>query len=57
MGSPISPRVPNLCREECDAKALSTSSHPPGLWKRYVDGTFVVIKSTNKKNSLTVSTP
>ena len=52
MGSPINPIVANLYMEEFKAKALSTSPHPPSLWKRFVDDTFVVIKSTHKEEFL-----
>jgi hypothetical protein len=43
MGSPVSPIVANLYMEMFEQKALSTYSHPPFIWKRYVDDTFVVI--------------
>ena len=52
MGSPISPIVANLCMEDFEAKALSASPHCPGMWKRFVDDTFVVIKSTHKDEFL-----
>ena len=38
--------------EEFDAKALSTSPHPPCLWKRFVDNISVVIKSTHREEFL-----
>ena len=57
MGSPISPIVANLYMEEFEAKALSISSHSPSLWKRYMDGTFVVIKSAHKEEIEIISTP
>ena len=46
MGSPISPTVTNLFMENFKLKALSTSSHSPGHWKRYIDDNFLVIKSS-----------
>ena len=52
MGSLISPIVANLYVEEFEAKALSTSPHTPSLWKRFVDDTFLIIKSTHKKEFL-----
>ena len=51
MGLPISPIVANLYMEEFEAKGLSTSPHPH-LWKRFVDDTFVAIKSTHKEEFL-----
>ena len=52
MGSPISPIVANIYLEEFEAKVLRTSPHPPSLWKRFVDDTFVVIKSRHKEEFL-----
>ena len=44
MGSPISPLVANLFTEEIEVQAISTSTTPPTLWKRFVDDTFTIIK-------------
>ena len=44
MGSPVSPIVANLCMEVIKELAISTSSVPPKVWKRYVDDSFVIIK-------------
>ena len=44
MGSPISPLVANLFMEEIEVQAISTSTTPPTLWKRFVDDTFTIIK-------------
>ena len=44
MGSPVSPIVANLCMEVIKELAVSTSSVPPKVWKRYVDDSFVIIK-------------
>ena len=44
MGSPVSPVVANLCMEVIEDSALSISTVPPKIWKRYVDDSFVIIK-------------
>ena len=44
MGSPINPIVANLYMEYFKQKALSTATHPPRMWLRYVDDTFVIQK-------------
>ena len=49
MGSPISPIVANLFMEDLETKALATSPHPPSLWKRFVDDTFIIIKKSPQK--------
>ena len=48
MGSPISPIVANLYMEDVEIKTINTAEHPPRVWKRYVDDTFVVIESSKK---------
>ena len=48
MGSPISPIIANLFLEDLEAKALSTSPHPPSMWKRYVDDTLTIINRDHK---------
>ena len=51
MGSPISPIVAKLYIEEFETKAIITTEHPPQIWKRYVDDTFVVINHHTKRSS------
>ena len=49
MGSPLSPIIANMYKEEFEIRALSTSPNPsPTLWKRFVDDTFVVIQTAHK---------
>ena len=52
MGSPINPLVANLFMEEFEKQAISTSTTPPILWKRFVDDTFTIIKKNNKDSFL-----
>ena len=56
MGSPISPIVANLYMENLEVRTINTPPHPPLMWMRYVDDTFVVIKAAHKQvfwNTLT----
>ena len=52
MGSPISPLVANIYMEEFEKQAISTSTTPPILWKRYVDDTFTIINKNSKDSFL-----
>ena len=44
MGSNISPIVANHFLESFETKALSKSTNPSSLWKRYVDDTEVCLQ-------------
>ncbi|XP_072036960.1 uncharacterized protein [Amphiura filiformis] len=44
MGGPVSPTTCNLFMEQFESLALESAPHPPRVWLRYVDDTFVVIK-------------
>ena len=52
MSSPISPIVANLYMENFQQKAISTAPHPPYPWKRFVDDTFTIIESSQRRASL-----
>ena len=54
MGSPLSPIVANIYVEHFETRALETAPHPPSLWKRYVDDTFVIQKQHTKKSSSSI---
>ena len=49
MGSPISPLIANLFMEEFEVKILSTCPHPPSLWLRFVDDTFVITRTEHSQ--------
>ena len=52
MGSPISPLIANLFMEEFEVQALNTFPHPPSLWLRFVDNTFVINKAEHSQQLL-----
>ena len=49
MGSPVSPIVANIYMEAFENRAMSTALHPPRMWKRYLDDTFVIQYQSHKK--------
>ena len=52
MGSSISPTVANLYMEDFEVKAINSSPQPPYIWERFVNDTFTIIKSTQKRSFL-----
>ena len=44
MGLPLSPTIANLYVEAFEKQTINTALHPPRLWRRFVDDTFVIIK-------------
>ena len=52
MGSPISPLIVNIFMEEFEVKALSSFPHPPSLWLRFVDYTFVINRAEHSQDLL-----
>ena len=52
MGSPVSPIVANLYMEYFKQKALRITTHPPRLWLRHVDHTFLIQKEEHKEHFL-----
>jgi len=53
MGSPVSSVAANLVMENIETRALETFADPPGLWKRYVDDTFVIMKRSKLSEFVT----
>ena len=52
MGSPVSPFVANIFMEDFEDTVLRTAQNPPGIWKRFVDDTSVVLYTEHKESFL-----
>ena len=52
MGSPLNPIVANIFMEHFEKQALESAPHPPSLWKRYVDDTFVILEKSHQEEFL-----
>ena len=52
MGSPMSALIANIFMEEFEVKALHSFPHPPSLWLRFVDDTFVINKAEHSQDLL-----
>ena len=52
MGSPISPIVANLYMEDLETKAIQSAQNPPSLWRRFVDDTLTIMKSSQVESFL-----
>ena len=52
MGSPISPIVANLYMEDLENKAIQSAQNPPSFWRRFVDDTLTIMKSSQIESFL-----
>ena len=52
MGSPLSPIVANMYMKSFEVEAIGSAPHPPYLWKRFGDGTFAMLQSSQKNGFL-----
>ena len=52
MGSPISPIVANLYMEDLETKAIWSAQNPPSFWRRFVDDTLTIMKSSQVESFL-----
>ena len=49
MGSPISPIVANLYIKGFEIRAINTNMNPKRIWRRFVDDTFVVERTSDSE--------
>ena len=47
MGGPPSSIVAEIYKQATETTALTTTSHPPKVWERYVDDVFSIIRKSN----------
>ena len=52
MGLPISPIVANLYMEDLETKAIKSAQNPPSFWRRFVDDTLTIMKSSQIESFL-----
>ena len=52
MASPISPIVANLYMEDLETKAIQSAQNPPSFWRRFVDDTLTIMKSSQVESFL-----
>ena len=53
MGNPVSAVIVNLCMENFEEQAITTSSYERRIWKRYVDDTLYHPGSQKRRRLLT----